>query len=198
MIGEKVGLVQRINNGVPRRWVNSTYWVLFDPEMKGKVWAVMSANHDLPRPKMWRSLKMADYGGGVLVSTNGGETWTPTTDEVGEFAPTHIIMDKKNAGNNRTLYVCGFGKGVYKSTDGGNSWELKNSGIVGEQPAAWRMTQKENGDLLLIVARKSDDGSIGNERDGALYRSTDGAETWKKMNLPDEAKCSNKYYSRFR
>ncbi len=173
------------DNGVPRRWVNSTYWVLFDPEIKGRVWAVMSANHDLPRPKMWRSLKMANYRGGVLVSTNGGKTWKPTTDEVGEFAPTHIIMDNKNTGNNRTLYVCGFGKGVYKSTDGGSSWELKNSGIVGEQPAAWRMTQKENGDLLLIVARKSDDGSIGNERDGALYRSIDGAETWKKRNLPE-------------
>ena len=47
------------------------------------------------------------------------------------------------------------------------------------------MTQKKNGELLLIVARKSDDGSIGNERDGALYRSVDGAETWEKISLPE-------------
>ncbi|MFK5974480.1 MAG: hypothetical protein QM485_14510 [Flavobacteriaceae bacterium] len=61
-------------NGVPKRWVNSTYWLLFDPDVKDKIWAVMSANHDLPRPKMWRNRKMNTYQGGILVSLNGGKT----------------------------------------------------------------------------------------------------------------------------
>ena len=172
------------NNGVPKRWVNSTYWLLFDPDVKGKVWAVMSANHDLPRPKMWRNRNMDTYRGGILLSLNGGKTWKPVSNEVGEIAPTYILMDKKSDSKNKTLYVCAFGKGVYKSTDDGVSWELKNKGILGNQPAAWRMVQKDNGDLFLVVSRKSDDGSIGNEMDGALYRSTDGAETWHKVNLP--------------
>ncbi len=173
------------NNGVPRRWANSTYWLIFDPKVKGKVWAAMSRNHDLPRPKMWRSTDMNEYQGGILVSTNGGKIWKPTTTEIGEFAPTHIILDNKSDIKNRTLYVCAFGKGVYKSTDGGNSWQQKNKGIEGGQPAAWRMTQKKNGDIFLVVSRKSEDGSIGNDKDGALYKSTDGAETWAKMNLPE-------------
>ena len=173
------------NNGVPRRWVNSTYWLLFDPEVKDKVWAVMSANHDLPRPKMWRHMKMEDYKGGVLVSENGGKTWQVMSDDIGETAPTHILMDSESDPKNRTLYVCAFGKGVYKSEDGGNSWQQKNNGIEGVQPAAWRMTQKNNGDLFLIISRKSEDDRIGNEKDGALYWSTDGAETWKRMKLPD-------------
>lgn len=172
------------NNGVPRRWVNSTYWLLFDPEIKGKVWAVMSANHDLPRPKMWRNRDMSTYEGGVLLSTNGGKTWQPTSKDIGEIAPTHIILDSKSAPKNRTLYICAFGKGVYKSTDGGKSWQEKNNGIEGEQPAAWRLSQKNNGDLYLIVSRKSDDGSIGNGLDGALYKSTDGAASWVKLTLP--------------
>lgn len=41
-------------NGVPGRWVNTTYWMEFDPKVRGRAWAAMSAVHDLPRPKMWR------------------------------------------------------------------------------------------------------------------------------------------------
>ncbi len=173
------------NNGVPRSWVNSTYWMVFDPEVKGKVWAVMSGNHDLPRPKMWRSKKMESYTGGVLVSDNGGATWQATSKDIGEAATTFILMDPKSDAESRTLYVCAFGKGVYKSTDGGLTWELKNKGIEGKEPAAWRITRNDNGDLYLIVFRKSEDGSIGTDRDGALYRSTDGAESWTKISLPN-------------
>ncbi len=75
---------------------------------------------------------------------------------------------------------------MYKSTDAGKSWTLKNKGIDGKEPFAWRITKNEkNGELFLIVCRRSDDGSIGNELDGAVYRSADGAETWTKIKLPD-------------
>jgi photosystem II stability/assembly factor-like uncharacterized protein len=35
-----------------------------------------------------------------------------------------------------------------------------------------------------MVARRSDDGSFANAGDGALYRSTDGAERWTRIPLP--------------
>ncbi len=173
------------NNGVPRLWVNSTYWLEFDPEVKGKVWAVMSRNHDLPRPKMWRRIKMEEYKGGVLESNNSGKTWRAISDDIGEAATTHILIDPESDPDKRTLYVCAFGKGVYKSEDGGKTWQQKNSGIDGKQPMAWRLTRRSDGELFLIVSRKSDDGSIGNDGDGALYRSSDGAETWEKMKMPE-------------
>ncbi|MEE9462389.1 MAG: hypothetical protein V3V53_11195, partial [Bacteroidales bacterium] len=172
-------------NGVPRHWVNSTYWLIFDPEMKGRVWALMSRNHDLPRPKMWRRMNMSDYQGGVLISNTGGKTWQVTSKKMGESAATHIIMDPESDPEKRTLYVCAFGKGVYKSEDGGVSWQQKNKGIEEHQPAAWRLTRRDDGELFLVVFRKSDDGSIGNDRDGALYRSSDGSENWVKMNMPE-------------
>lgn len=172
------------NNGIPEHWINSTYWIQFDPDVKDKVWALMSGIHDLPRPKMWKNKSMSEYVGGVLVSTDGGKNWKPTSLDIGETVPTHIIIDTKSNPDKRILYVCAFGKGVYKSDNGGVSWQNKNNGIEGSEPAAWRLTQKSNGDLFLIVSRKSDDGKIGNEKDGALYRSSDGAETWVKMNLP--------------
>ena len=40
--------------GVPREWMNTTYWVVFDPKVRGRMWSVNSYTHDLPRPKMWR------------------------------------------------------------------------------------------------------------------------------------------------
>ncbi|MFD2101476.1 WD40/YVTN/BNR-like repeat-containing protein [Flagellimonas iocasae] len=174
------------NNGVPRHWVNSTYWVQFDPEVKDKVWAVMSANHDLPRPKMWRNRDMSTYKGGILSSTDGGKTWEVLSEEIGEMAPTHLVMDPNSDPNSRILYVCAFGKGVYKSIDGGKTWHQKNKGFEGSQPAAWRLTLSNNGDLYLVVFRKSDDGSIGNDKDGSLYKSTNGAESWEKVQLPND------------
>ena len=130
------------DNGVPRHWVNTTYWVVFDPETKGKIWAAMSNTHDLPRPKMWRHIDMSDYKGGVVTSLDGGKTWKPTSKEIGEAAITHIILDPRSDVESRVLYACAFGKGVYKSIDGGASWVKKSKGIQGNEPAAWRIYQK--------------------------------------------------------
>jgi photosystem II stability/assembly factor-like uncharacterized protein len=84
----------------------------------------------------------------------------------------------------RVLYVAGFGRGVYKSSDGGHTWALKNNGITQEQPFAWRLARASNGTLYVVIARRSEDGSIGNAGDGVLYRSTDGAEHWQPVALP--------------
>jgi photosystem II stability/assembly factor-like uncharacterized protein len=175
-----------MNRGIPGNWINTTYWLTFDPEVKGKAWAVMSDIHDLPRPKMWRRTGIARYEGGILVTGDGGKSWHPVSNEIGDAAFTHVLIDPSSSREARTLYACAFGKGVYKSADGGNKWELKNKGIEGTEPFAWRIVRNDNtGVLYLIVSRRSDDGSIGNERDGAVYISDDGAESWEKISLPD-------------
>ncbi len=175
-----------VNNGIPKNWVNSTYWLTFDPEVKGKAWAVMSATHDLPRPKMWRTKDPSEFKGGILVTENGGASWTPVSGNIGEAAFTHVLIDPSSNRQARTLYACAFGKGVYKSVDGGKTWLLRNNGIKEQQPLAWRITRSEkDGMLYLVVNRRSEDGSIGNDGDGALYRSGNGGDTWEKMTLPE-------------
>jgi len=171
--------------GIPMEWRNTTYWIEFDPEVKGLVWGVFAGPHDLPRPKMWQGRGVARYTGGVAVSTDGGMTWTLSNEGMPETAATHILMDPTSPVGSRTLYVCGFGRGVFKSTDNGKTWQLKNNGIEGKEPFAWRITRADDGTLYLIVARRSDQGEIGDENDGALYTSTDRAETWVKMSLPE-------------
>lgn len=171
--------------GVPREWMNTTYWVVFDPKLRGRMWSVNSYTHDLPRPKMWRHNSVLHYKGGVCRSDDGGKHWTQSNTGMDDTAATHILLDPTSPVDARVLYVTGFGRGIYKSSDGGRSWVLKNSGIMQEHPFVWRLARSSNGTLYVVIARQSEDGSIGNAGDGALYRSTDGAEHWQSVSLPE-------------
>jgi photosystem II stability/assembly factor-like uncharacterized protein len=173
------GWYSATRHGVPRNWENTTYWMEFDPAVRGRMWAVVSGTHDLPRPKMWQHARPESYTGGVVRSDDGGRSWRVQNNGMPETAATHILRDPAGV-----LYVSGFGRGVFKSTDGGEHWSLHNAGISGGQPFAWRMARDSMGALYLIVARRSDDGGFGNAGDGAVYRSTDGAEHWSVVPLP--------------
>jgi photosystem II stability/assembly factor-like uncharacterized protein len=171
--------------GVPSEWLNTTYWIVFDPQVRGRMWSVNSYTHDLPRPKMWRHNSVLTYKGGVCTSDDGGKNWTKSNTGMDETASTHILLDPTSRVNARVLYVAGFGRGVYKSSDGGRTWALKNNGITQQEPFAWRLARSSIGTLYVVIARRSEDGSIGNAGDGALYRSTDGAEHWQPVSLPE-------------
>jgi photosystem II stability/assembly factor-like uncharacterized protein len=171
--------------GVPREWMNTTYWIVFDPQVRDRMWSANSYTHDLPRPKMWRHTSVLTYKGGVCTSDDGGKNWTKSNTGMDESASTHILLDPTSPVKARVLYVAGFGRGVYKSSDGGHTWALKNNGITQEEPFAWRLARSSIGTLYVVIARRSEDGSIGNAGDGALYRSTDGAEHWQRVSLPE-------------
>jgi photosystem II stability/assembly factor-like uncharacterized protein len=171
--------------GVPEYWRNTAYWVAFDPAVKGLMWSASSATHDLPHPRMWRKAGTAWFSGGVCVSTNGGTSWSVAGKGLPPMATTHILLDPQSPVGARILYACGFARGVYKSADNGATWTCKNDGIEQKNPFAWRLTRDPKGTLYLVIARGSERGEIGDSRDGALYKSTDGAEHWTKMLLPD-------------
>jgi photosystem II stability/assembly factor-like uncharacterized protein len=177
--------------GVPKDWMNTTYWIEFDPTVKGRVWSVNSWTHDLPRPKMWRKKGIGDYRGGVCRSEDGGKTWTKSNEGMAETAPTHILLDPASPPESRVLYVAAFGRGVYKSADGGKSWKLKNAGITQREPFAWRIVRDGRGTLYVLVARRSEDGSIGTDGDGAIYKSMDGAENWSRVSMPEGSNAPN-------
>jgi photosystem II stability/assembly factor-like uncharacterized protein len=171
--------------GVPDHWTNTTYWIAFDPEVRGRVWGVMSYVHDLPRPKMWRRTSPSHYDGGVCLSEDGGKTWRRSNQGMPAMAATHILLDPSSPAYARVLYVTGFGTGVFKSMDGGRTWGPRNQGLPKLEPFAWRLERDKNGMLYVILARRSEDGSYGNDRDGALFRSRDGAEHWERITLPE-------------
>lgn len=175
---------QTATNGVPTKWRNTTYWLAFDPQVRGLIWGAFSGVHDLPRPKMWRDRDPWTYVGGVGISTDGGRNWTASYAGMPETAVTHVLLDPASPAGRRTLYACGFGRGVYKSTDNGKTWMLKNSGITETKPFAWRIVRANDGTLYLILARNNE-GRYGESGGGALFRSSDAAEHWTKANLPE-------------
>ena len=168
---------------VKPRWVNTTYWMEFDPAVRGRVWAVMSYTHDLPRPKMWRDRSPATFEGGVVISEDGGRTWRVSNQGMPETAATPILLDASSSERARVLYVAGFGCGVFRSIDGGRSWISKNDGLPHE-PFAWRLARGPDRALYVVIARRTDDGSYGSAGDGGLYRSTDDAGHWNRVCLP--------------
>jgi photosystem II stability/assembly factor-like uncharacterized protein len=178
-------------DGVPDRWRNTTYSIAFDPRVSGKMWAAMSDIHDLPRPKMWRRMPTSSYIGGICVSADGGRTWQSSSEGLPATAPTHILIDPESPPGHRTLWVATMGYGVYRSTDDGHTWQPINHGISGSNPLAWRLERASDGTLYALVARRSEDGSIGNAGDGALYRSQDRGDSWSPVALPAGANAPN-------
>ena len=169
--------------GVPKSWRGNTYWVEFDPAVKGRMWAVMSSHHDIPRMR-----ELNRYGGGsggVAESVDGGHTWTATSRGLTpSTVPTHIILDPKSPVAARVLYIAAFGRGVYKSTDGGQTWAPKSNGLPANAPLTWRMALGGDGTLYVVTIRRSQDGKYGNDNDGWVFRSRDGAESWERVPMP--------------
>lgn len=173
--------------GVPGDWVNTCYWLVFDPGVKGRVWSGWSNLHDFPRGKMTRAPQWKRRArGGICVSDDGGKTWRPVVEGMGFDSPvTCIVLDTGSPEDNRTLYASVYNKGVFKSTDGGKSWQLKNSGI-GDNTAAFELTLTRKGELYLVVSPTPvyKDGKRGREvYSGAVYKSVDGADSWQQLRV---------------
>ncbi len=182
---------QRATDGIPNDWTNTCYSAVYDPKIKNKIWSVWSGIHDIPRGKMtrnplWKSSAIAK--GGVAVSVDGGKSWKPTIAGMGDNSPaTSIVIDSKSSPYNRTLYTTVYSKGVFKSIDDGKTWTLKNKGIESNN-AAFEITYSKNGDLFLVISAIPMHTNGKNSADiysGAVYKSTDGAENWIKLNVTD-------------
>ena len=100
-------------------------------------------------------------GSGVWKSTNGGNTFTPTT-LTGKIV-VELILDPLN--NN--ILVAATNTGIYKSMDAGSTWTLKTTAITFDD-----MKKKENATSRVLFA---------STRDAQLYISNDFGETWSQL-----------------
>jgi photosystem II stability/assembly factor-like uncharacterized protein len=129
----------------------------------------------------------SSWGSGVFKSTDAGATWTnmglKETQNIGR-----IVIDPNHPD---TLYVAALGhlfganeeRGLYKSTDGGSHWTRvlfinPDTGVVDVK------MDPQSPNTVYAAAyerRRTAFGFNGGGASSALYKSTDGGTTWKKL-----------------
>jgi len=198
--------------GIPRRWQNTTYWIEFDPKVKGMVWGAFARTHDLPRPRMWQRQDPDNYQGGVGTSTDGGEHWVEMKLPEGVNGPTGLTLDPED---NRRMYLSAWGAqladagsaavpagcrvpgvcggGVYLSTDSGESWRR----IFDASQHVYDVTVDARNPNIVY--------NCGFET--GAWRSTDRGATWARIRgfnfkwghrvIPDPADAARIYITTF-
>ncbi len=137
---------------------------------------------------------MTSFGDGVYKSTDGGKTWK----NIGLEKTRHISDVIVHPNNSDVVYVAAQGnvhgpnpeRGIFKSIDGGATW--KKVLFVDDNTGASSLSMDMTNPRILYAATwqhrrypwKVESGGAG----CALWKSTDGGETWNKIieGLPKE------------
>ncbi len=134
------------------------------------------------------------HGDGVYKSTDAGKTWK----NMGLELTRHIANIRIHPKNSDIVYVAAQGalhgaapdRGVYKSTDGGATW--KKTLYVDENTGCADLSMDMTNPRILYAAmwdhRRLPWQVISGGKGSGLYKSTDGGETWTKIQkgLPNE------------
>jgi photosystem II stability/assembly factor-like uncharacterized protein len=180
------------SGGVWKTTNNGTTWTpVFDKEGVSTIGDVVVAPSD---PSIvWagtgepNNRQSSSWGDGAYKSTDGGKTWK----NMGLEKTRHIGRIVIHPRNPDVLYVAALGhlwgpspeRGVYKTTDGGKTWTqvLKINDDTGVSDIAM---DPESPDILYAAAyqrRRTVFGFNGGGPGSAIYKTTDGGATWKKL-----------------
>jgi photosystem II stability/assembly factor-like uncharacterized protein len=130
---------------------------------------------------------MTSYGDGVYKSTDAGKTWM----HIGLKETQHISWIRIHPSNPDIVYVAAQGalhgpnpdRGVYKSTDGGASW--KKVLYVNDNTGCADLDIDASNPRVLYAAMWDHQRLPWEVRSGGpgcgLYQSTNGGDTWKKL-----------------
>jgi photosystem II stability/assembly factor-like uncharacterized protein len=178
------GVWKTVNNG-------TTWQPVFDKEAVSTIGDIAIAPSDASI--VWvgsgepNNRQSSSWGDGIYKSTDGGKTWK----NVGLAATHHIGRVVIHPKNPDVVYAAALGhlwgrnpeRGVYKTTDAGKTWSqvLKISDDTGVSDIAM---DPESPDTLYAAAytrRRTPFGYNGGGSESAIYKTTDGGGTWKKL-----------------
>ncbi len=127
------------------------------------------------------------YGNGVYKSVNGGKSWK----NMGLKESRQIGMIAIDPRNSNIVFVAAEGsawgpggdRGLYKTTDGGKTWNrvLEISEHTGVNNV---IIDPSDPDIMYATSeqrRRHVHTKIGGGPESAIYKSTDGGETWNKL-----------------
>ncbi len=178
------GLWKTTNNGV-------TFTPLFTQEAVHSIGDV--AVHQVDTSLVWvgtgerASRQSSSWGDGVYKSTNGGRTWA----NMGLTESHHIGRIALHPTDPDVVYVAAMGhlwgsnreRGLYRSLDGGESWERilfvdEDTGVV---DVAIDPINPETLYAASYQRRRRPFGFHGGGPGSALWKSTDGGESWARL-----------------
>jgi photosystem II stability/assembly factor-like uncharacterized protein len=152
--------------------------VTLAPQNPATVWVGSGENNNQ---------RSVSYGDGVYKSEDGGKTWK----NMGLRNSEHIAEIIVHPENSDIVYVAAYGpvwreggeRGVYKSTDGGTTWKCVKA--VSSYTGCNDLVMDPRDPDVLYAAfhqrMRKVFTYIGGGPESALYKSTDGGETWTKL-----------------
>ncbi|TAH17807.1 MAG: glycosyl hydrolase [Cytophagales bacterium] len=152
--------------------------VTLDPSNSNVVWVGSGENNNQ---------RSVSYGDGVYKSEDGGKTWKNMGLKNSEHI-SEIVVDPTDP---NTIYVGAYGpvwseggeRGVYKSTDGGATWSCVKS--VSAYTGCNDLVIDPRNPKVLYAAFHQRIRKvftyIGGGSESAIYKSSDGGATWKKL-----------------
>ena len=151
--------------------------VTLDPNNPHTVWVGTGENN---------GQRSVGYGDGVYKSMDGGKSWKHMGLKESEHIGS-ILVDPRNSNvvfvaAHGPLWSDGGDRGLYKSTDGGETWKnvLEISKYTGVNEV---ILDPRNPDVMYASSwqrRRHVWTFLGGGPESALYKSTDGGETWFK------------------
>ncbi|MHB1096450.1 MAG: WD40/YVTN/BNR-like repeat-containing protein [Gemmatimonadaceae bacterium] len=137
---------------------------------------------------------VAGANGGIIKTTNGGNTFTSIFDktDAGSIGAIAIAPSDKNVvyvgtGEGNPRNNASVGVGMYKSIDGGDHWT--HIGLEKSDKVARLIVDSKNPDIVYACVLGREWGA---NEDRGVYKTTDGGVNWKKILYVDpQTSCSD-------
>ncbi len=152
--------------------------ITMDPNNENVLWVGSGENNNQ---------RAAAYGDGLYKTENGGKTWKnvglKNSEHIGKIAVNPKNSDEVFVASYGPLWSSGGDRGIYKTTDGGATWKqvLKVSEHTGFNEVH---IDPNHTNIIYATAHQRQRKVytyVGGGSESALYKSTDGGNTWNKI-----------------